>query len=329
MLKNKENKLMALVFILTVFFIGQQAPAQNLDLPQASPAVKTVGTIGITKVAVKYNSPQVRGREIWGKLVPYGLTNLGFGSGNPAPWRAGANQNTVIYFSTDVEIEGNPLKAGSYGFFLIPGENQWTAVFSKNSSSWGSYYYNQSEDALRVKAKTTKAEHMEWLTYGFDNFKADSADVYLHWEKLKISFNVKTDTDTLVLQSIKDQLRGQVGFSWQSYNQAAFYYLGANKHLDQAEKFARQSISMNKTAQNQNILAYVLMAQNKTDEALKLFHQNIKDYPDDWNALDSLGENLIKAGNKKEGIKYYKLALKKAPDSQKKRIQGVLDNLKK
>ncbi len=328
MLSRKSSKWLVLGIVLFVFALVQQVPAQQLKLPRVSPEVKTVGTIGLTKVAVKYSSPRVRGREVWGKLVPYGLTKFGFGGGNPAPWRAGANENTIVYFGDDVKINGNPLAGGKYGLHMIVSESEWTVIFSKNTSSWGSYFYDEADDALRIKVTPAKAEFKEWLTYGFENFKPNSADVFLHWEKLKVTFNVEVDTDALVLQSIKDQLRGMAGFSWQAYQQAGGYCFRANKHLDQGLKWSRKSVQMNENATNRNTLGYLLMTMNKKDESIKVFRENCKKFPKNWNVFDSLGENLVKIGQKKEGIKYYKLALEKGPPAgHKKRIEGILKKL--
>jgi tetratricopeptide (TPR) repeat protein len=324
---KKNSKLLVLGLVLMAFVISHQVQAQQLKLPQASPAIKVVGTIGLAKVAVKYNSPRVKGRQIWGKLVPYGLKKFGFGTGNPAPWRAGANENTVIWFSSDVKVEGKGLKAGSYGLHMIPSEKDWVIIFSKNHTSWGSYFYDESEDALRVTVTPKKAEHREWLTYGFDGFTPNSAFVYMHWEKLKVQFKVEVDTDAHVIESITNQLRNTAGFSWQGYNGAAVYCLRANKNLDKGLKWIKQSIKMNENATNRNLLGYLLMANKQTGETIKVFRENVRKYPKNWNVYDSLGENLAKTGNKKEGIKFFKKALKMAPANQKKRIEKVLKKL--
>lgn len=136
--------------------------AQTISSPpsgdnQKSVVIQHIG--GIAKVTVQYSSPDVtspsgedRSGKIWGQLVPYGLTDLGFGNGNPAPWRAGSNENTVITFSHDVKIEGQALKAGAYGLHLIAQETgPWTWIFSHNTTQWGSYFYDENEDALRVE----------------------------------------------------------------------------------------------------------------------------------------------------------------------------------
>lgn len=330
-MKKNSNWLVLSIVMASFIFSGvvsNSLNAQALKLPQASPAMKVMGTIGLTKVKISYSSPGVKGRQVWGKLVPYGLTKFGFGNGNPAPWRAGANENTVIWFSTDVKVEGNNLKAGTYGLHIIPMENEdWVVIFSKNSTSWGSYWYDESEDALRIKVKPEEAPFTEWLTYGFDDFTPNSANVYLHWEKLKLKFNVSTDLANQVIGSINNQLRNTAGFSWQGFNQAAFYCLRTQSHLVKGLEWIKRSVKMNENAQNRNLLGYLLMANGKKEEAIKVFRENIKKYPDNWNVYDSLGENLAKTGNTKEGIKYFKKALKMAPANQKKRIEEALKKL--
>jgi len=138
--------------------------------------------IGLTKVSISYDRPGVKGREgkIWGQLIHVGFIDQGFGSSHAAPWRAGANENTMISFSTDVKIEGQDLPAGKYGFFIAYDPNECTLIFSKNSSSWGSYYYNEKEDALRVKVKPAALDKsVEWLKYEFLNEKENSSTIAL------------------------------------------------------------------------------------------------------------------------------------------------------
>jgi len=328
--KQKHGRIPAVLSIgMLVCLLVSVLPvqAQILKLPRVSPAMSVTGTIGFTRVTIDYSSPAVKGREIWGKLVPYGLTTSPFGAGTPAPWRAGANENTVITFTDDVKINGKALAAGSYGLHMIPGETQWTIIFSKNYTSWGSFFYYESEDALRITVSPKKAEFKEWLTYGFDDFTTNSAEVFLHWEKLKVSFNVEVDVDKIVLANIKNQLRSTAGFTWQGYMQAAAYYFRQNTHLDLALEWIKKSISINENEQNRNILGYIHMTQGNLEEALGLLKENVKKYPDSWNVYDSLAECYKKQDKKKEAVKYYKIALKKAPANQKKRIEDIIKEL--
>jgi hypothetical protein len=145
-----------------------------------------------TDVTIEYNRPGVKGRKIWGELVPYGMApGNQYSEGKPFPWRAGADENTTIAFTRDVLIEGNKLAAGKYGIHMIPGEKEWIIIFSKNSSAWGSFSYNPKEDALRATVAPVKAPHMEWLVYGFDGLAGTSATAFLHWESLKVPFRIE------------------------------------------------------------------------------------------------------------------------------------------
>src|SRR5688572_21169345 len=152
--------------------------------------------IGLTKVVITYDRPGVKGREgkIWGQLVHVGFTDQGFGNSKAAPWRAGANENTTIEFSNAVRIEGQTLPSGKYGFFIAYDPNESTLIFSKNAGSWGSYYYDEKEDALRVKVKPKPQDKsVEWLKYEFSDQTENSATVSLLWEKLAIPFRIETD----------------------------------------------------------------------------------------------------------------------------------------
>lgn len=145
-----------------------------------------------TDITIDYSRPGVKGRKIWGELVPYGMApGNQYSKDKPFPWRAGANENTTIEFNNDLLIEGQKLPAGKYGIHMIPSEQDWTLIFSKNDSAWGSFSYNQDEDALRVTVTPVEAPHQEWLMYGFDDLAGTSATAYLRWEKLKVPFNVK------------------------------------------------------------------------------------------------------------------------------------------
>ncbi|NIS49150.1 MAG: DUF2911 domain-containing protein [candidate division Zixibacteria bacterium] len=327
--KRKLSGGFVLVFaILLTGLFATQALAQ-LQTPRVSPYSSITQRIGITDVTITYHRPGVKDREIWGELVPYGKApgNPNFGSGNPHPWRAGANENTTISFTHDVTIEGKPLAAGTYGLHMIPGKTDWTVIFSNNSTSWGSFFYDESEDALRVTVTPQEAEHQEWLRYGFEELSGNSAVAFLHWENLKVPFKIGVNSTEIVINNFKNKLRSTPGFNWQSWNQAAFYCLQNNVHLDLAEKWVKKSISMNENANNRNLLGYILMAQDKKDDALQVFQENVEKYPDNWNVHDSMGEAYGKYGQKKKAIQYYKKALSLAPQNQKSRIEGILQKL--
>jgi len=320
-----------LILLLTVLigtiFMSSELKAQLITTPMASPAAVVKQELGLSWVKISYHRPAVKGREIWGKLVPYGLTTFQFGKGNPAPWRAGANENTTITFTDDAKIEGQPIKAGTYGLFMIVEPEEWTLILSSNATSWGSFYYDEKEDVLRVKLKPQTAEHKEWLEYGFDTITFNSVNAYLHWEKVKVPFKIEFDVDNTVIKNIENQLRNTAGFTWQGWNQAASYCVRSNTFLDKGEEWAKKSIAMNENETNRNIYGYILLAAGKNDEALKVFKENVKKYPDSWNVKDSLGEAYKTLGDKKNAKKYYEAALKSAPENQKDRIKKALSDL--
>ena len=328
MSKSWLKSVLLLIVIFSVVFAGS-AFAQ-LKTPRVSPYAEITQRIGLTDVTIEYHRPAVKDREIWGKLVPYGLApGVSFGSGNDFPWRAGANENTIISFTEDVTIEGKLLAAGSYGLHMIPTETNWTIIFSSNYSSWGSFSYDEKEGVLRVTVTPSTAEFEEWLRYGFDDLSNNSAVAYLAWEKKKVSFKIETNSVEIVTESMKNQLRGQPGFNWTNWNQAAFFCLQNNVALDQGLEWIDKSISMNKNANNENLKAYLLTADGQTEAALEMFIQNTKSYPESWNVWDSLGEAYANNGDNKNAVKYYKKALNMAPDGQKTRIEGVLADLEK
>lgn len=145
-----------------------------------------------TDITIDYSRPGVKDRKIWGELVPYGMApGNKWSKEKPFPWRVGANENTTIEFTKDVLIEGQKLSAGKYGIHAIPSEKDWVIIFSTNNSAWGSFSYNQEEDALRVTVTPVSAPHQEWLVFGFEDLAGTSAKAYLHWEELKVPFQIK------------------------------------------------------------------------------------------------------------------------------------------
>lgn len=346
------------MLIFSVMFSNTFA---QLTLPRVSPHQTVSHTIGLSTIVVDYHSPGVKDRNIFGGIVAYGLNaGVPFGSGNAFPWRAGANENTVITFSDDIKINGKALKAGVYGFHLIPGEKEFTAIFSSNSTSWGSFFYDEKEDVLRVSLKPEKAPKREWLAYGFDNFTPNSADLYLVWDELKLPLTLEVNTAEIVLGSIRNQLRNIAGFGWQGFNQAAAWCANNNVNHEEAITWAETSIQRNRsfttlatkarllTQQGKekeaddimelavelanevqlNTFGYQQIGAGKVDDAIKMFELNVKRNPESWNAYDSLGEALQNKGKTEDAKENYKKALKMAPENQKGRIKGILDQLK-
>ncbi len=188
----KLLKLLSPLLILSALMMVASASSAQQNKVRLSLKASVMQRIGVnTDITIDYSRPGVKGRRIWGGLVPYGLAPGNKESkGKPFPWRAGANENTTIQFSKDVIVEGHELPAGKYGLFMIPGKKEWVIIFSKDNSAWGSFSYNQADDALRITVKPVEAPHMEWLMYGFDHLAGTSATAYLWWDNLKVPFNI-------------------------------------------------------------------------------------------------------------------------------------------
>ncbi len=300
-------------------------------------------TIGVTDVAIDYNRPHVKGRDgkIWGQLIPAGYVDQGFGTSKAAPWRAGANENTTIQFSTDVTIEGKPLPAGKYGFFVAYGPDQCTLIFSRNSTSWGSFFYDPSEDVLRVNVKPVALDNkVEWLKYEFTNETDTTATVALEWEKLMIPFTVGVDYVNTQLASFRRELRSERGFTWEAWNEAAAWCVAHNTDFDEALVWANNATDPNfggtKTFTSWSTKAQVLrklgrdseadsimkaaqplasmaelhqygrqlLAQKKVKEAVEVFTANYKKYPREVMTNIGLARAYSAAGDYKTALKY-------------------------
>jgi TolA-binding protein len=344
------NRLFS-ILLFALVFIANNSSAQQLTLPQASQKAAVTQTIGLTDITIEYHRPGVRGREVWGNLVPYGEV-----------WRAGANENTTISFSDEVIINGKVLPAGVYGLHMIPSESNWTVIISNNSWSWGSFSYNEKEDALRLNVTPVPAGHQEWLSYSFENLSSNSTDVVLHWEKLKIPFKVEIDKQKVIAEHFRRELDGLDKFFWQPWNQAANYAYQNNLNTDEALMWVNNSININKNFQNLwtkanllekkgnaaeseklreearaisteadiNTLGYQYLFSNQVDKAIETFKKNVKDYPDSWNVYDSLGEGYAVKGEKKLAIEYYRKAYEMVKDdANRTRIEKILSGLEK
>jgi hypothetical protein len=271
------NKGLTAGILLALFQFGIStfSYAQLTTLPSGGNKKASVSEwVGITNVVLTYDRPGVKGREgqIWGKLVPAGYTDQGFGTSKAAPWRAGANENTTISFNTDVKIEGQDLPAGKYALFIAYDPSECTVIFSKNATSWGSFFYDPKEDALRVKVKPVPLDNsVEWLRYEFRDQKESSASIALEWEKLSIPFKVETDYVQTQLASFRRELRSNKGFTWNAWVQAAQFCIQRNTDLDEALEWANTAVSGTfigqKNFQTLSTKAQVLALQGKNTEA--------------------------------------------------------------
>jgi hypothetical protein len=244
------RKLMARAAVpaaaLLVFELAAAAGAQQLDLPRPSPKASVTQTIGVTEVAIHYSRPGVKGRAIWGGLVPYGEV-----------WRTGANENTTITFGTPVKIGGTELPAGTYGLQTIPAQDQWTVIFSKDAELWGAFDYKQEHDALRIQVKPRPAtEPVERMRFTFEDVTDNSADVVLAWEKLEVPFTVEVDTPKLAAAAAGRAI------TWQTPYQAANWCLQNDLCLDDASRWLEASIALTPTYANQRAKATLLAKKN-------------------------------------------------------------------
>lgn len=323
--------------------------------------------VGITDVTIHYDRPGVKGREgkIWGQLIPVGYTDQGFGSSKAAPWRAGANENTTIEFSNDVKIEGQPLAAGKYGFFVAYDPNECTLIFSKNNSSWGSFFYKPEEDALRVKVKPVALDKsVEWLKYEFMNQTENAATVGLQWEKTMIPFKIETDYVKDQLASFRNELRNSKGFEWRAWDQAAAWCLQRNTNLEEALLWADTAISVNfggdhsfagyatkagilsKLGRNDEAAALMktamplgtmtdlhqyartLIALKKPKEALEVFKMNYSKNPNQMTTLIGLVRGYAANGDYKTALDYANKAMTVVDSQNRSNLQTMVDKLK-
>ena len=349
----KKIRLLALfsgVLLVSSFSFAQTATNETLmlDLPRASQHAVVTQRIGITDITINYHRPLANGRQIWGKVVPYGQV-----------WRAGANENTTITFTDPVTIEGQPLEKGTYGLHMIPGENQWTVIFSKTSTAWGSFSYKQDEDALRVNVKPQPAEAHNALAYDFDDVKPDSTVVTMSWDKVAVPFKVEVKVNDLVTASIHRHLYGLNQFYWEGWDDAAAYFLANKINLDEALKDEDQSIQAEERYDNllnkSKILEAMgrkqdaemfrtkaldkasalqlyfygrqLQGEKKQDEALAIFRSTAKKFPDYWTSHMALARVYSAQGDFENAVKEVKLSLAGAPESNKANLENYVKRL--
>ncbi len=367
-----------ILFAIAAGNLMAQGLVQGLAGPPSGDNQKSSVTqwIGPVSITITYSSPNVQGPNgedrkghIWGELVPYGYIDQGFGTAKAAPWRAGANENTTISFSHDVNVNGKDLKAGTYGLFLVvEKEGPWTWIFSNNSTSWGSYFYDQKEDALRVQSTPQDAPFTEYLTYGFDNREPSSAEAFLQWETRKIAMKIGVaDINDIYVDLMREQLRNNIGFDYRNFEAAAQFCAQNKINLEEALVWAEAAISspigvedfgslrtkavvlaaMNKkdeadatmlkainhssaTIQDVHDYGKSLVSQGRNEKAMEIFKLNRQKHPEDkFITYVGLARGFTALGDKKNAIKNWEIAIKNLPENQKPYISFYEGELKK
>jgi tetratricopeptide (TPR) repeat protein len=340
------------VFLLMVSVVmmasAAQAQSSVLDLPRQSQHARLMQRIGITDITIDYHRPLVAGRKVWGGLVPWGQV-----------WRAGANENTTITFTDQVTVEGKPLAKGIYGLHMIPGEKEWTVIFSRQAAAWGSFTYDEKEDALRVTVKPQTADMHEALAYDFDDVKPNAATITLRWEKVAVPFKVEVNTNEVVTASLHNQLRGLSQYTFEGWDDAANYFLQAKTNLDEALKYSDRSIQVEERFDNMMTKANVLEALNRKEEAaavrakaiplgtavqihgygrqlqtqgkqqqaFDLYRANMKKNPDHWTAHNEAARLACAEGKFDDAVKHMKMSVSAAPDQFKSPLEALVKRL--
>lgn len=316
--------------VLAALALAFAAPAFAIDItlpPSGDNQFCSVTQgIGIVRATVRYSSPNVhapdghdRRGHLWGELVPYGLSDLGYNGCTHCPWRGGANENTVFEVSHDVKIEGQPLPAGAYGLHFIPGKDEWVVIFSKDSQAWGSYWYDPAKDQLRVTVKPAASEYHEWLTYEFTDREPDHATLALRWEDLQVPIRISVDDWTgLYVANLRDEFRNRAAFEWKAFMDAATFCLERRAHLDQGLLWAQEAVSRpgNGVANFQTLttLAQLQVANGKAAEGAATFDRAMALPGVTPLDIHGLARGMQAAGNDAEAKRIFLVNAKRFPN---------------
>ncbi len=311
----KNLSTIRFLLAVTSLVISTAAWTQDITIPRTpSPAAEVTQTIGISTVTVNYSRPSVKGRVIWGELVPYGWNVQAFGNQNSAPWRAGANENTTIEFSHAAKIEGQMVPAGRYGlFFTINADNSGEVILSKDKMSWGSFFYEPDHDQLRAKIQTRTHPMTELLTYDFINLTKNTGELVLNWENKQIPVMIEFAVDDIVMANAAEELKGAVGFSYQGYSSAANYAMQNKTNIEQGLEWADRAVAMNPSFNTLNAKAGLLQLQGKTADADKVKAEALAMATE--TELNTYGYTLLNQGDKKEAIRIFKMNVDRHPES--------------
>ena len=306
------------IFSLLMLFSVMNVFAQfhTMKIPQASPEVTETQRLGVTDITISYSSPALRGRDVWNN------PNIIHQNNEPRPWRAGANMATTINFSTDVKIEGESLKAGTYAFYVIARENNYELLFAHNHQQWGSYYLDQDKDiSLRVTVNAESCANSEQLDYEFLNRKENELTIGLEWGEIRLPFKVEVDLNKTVVESFRSELRGINTYHWQAWNDAALWCLDHNTNLEEALEWANRSINggyggfaADKNLTNMSTKIRLLRKLNKTEEAKTTIAEAKKLSATVYEANGFSGF-LLQNEFYQDALEYCNISLKSNPDT--------------
>ena len=239
---------MRVAIVLTGFLFAFFNAHAQMDIPGDGGNIKASVTevVGITSISVNYSRPAVKGREgnIWGGVVANGFGSFNFSTGSmSSPWRAGANEATTISFEHNVKVEGQDLDAGTYALFMAIQPDKATVIFSRQVEAWGSFYYTEEDDVLRVEVETATLENsVERLKYEFIEHQENACILALQWEKRSIPFKIEVEVEDIVLNRIREQMISSKGFVSGNLVQASSYCFSKNIHLEEALAWAKKAV---------------------------------------------------------------------------------------
>ena len=364
-----KNYLFLLAIILFAVPLHAQVP-YNSAVPNGYTKKAMVSEqVGLTQITITYHRPAVKGREgkVWGALVHKGFVDQGFGNGKPAPWRAGSNENTIIEFDNDVKIEGQTLPKGKYGFFIAYDPVESTIIFSKRTDSWGSFFYDEKEDALRVKVKPQPIEKsVEFLKFEFSDSTPNSALIALSWEKLSIPFKVEVEYLKQQFEAFVAESQNPRSFTSQALNIAASWTLQNNYGLEKGLEWATTATNpkfpgdptsfpalspkalildkLGKSDEAATVIKSVLpfgnanqlqqfgrqlLTAKKPKEAMEVFQFNYDKNPNQFITLTGMARGLSANGEYAKALEFANQALPLAPnDAGKQAVQTMIEKLK-
>jgi hypothetical protein len=367
LITNKNNAMRKIIFSVIVLFSMAHSSTAQMDLPASgnNPRATVTEEVGITSITIKYSRPDVNKREgkIWGdgNPVTYGFTVVNLNTNkNTQPWRAGANENTLVTFEHDVKVEGKNIKAGTYGLHMAVWPDSVTIIFSNQTGSWGSFYYDQQFDALRVTVKPVKLDKsVEWLKYEFIEHREKYCVIAMQWENVSVPFKVDVDVENIVLAKLRDEVTSQKGFNQLNMLAAANYFLNKNINLEEALSWAQRAAQLKSFATlNALATAYTklnrlqqadstlnealvfaspnqylnagraLITAKRLDRALQIFDANFKKNGDIYVVNTGYMFYHSAKGDYTKSLEYANKALAQAPEAQKNTVNGYITKLK-